>query len=428
MAQTHSWIADPLIAEGLNPTIAALIAQTLIIIAILLLSYVANFVAKRIILTGIARVIATTETRWDDILLEEQVFDRLSHLAPALVIYACTGIAFPEQADLQDVLARIAIAYMILVAAVVVDALLNGLLEIYRTLEISKTRTIKSYVDVAKLVVYLITAILVLAALLDRSPWAFLSGLGALTAVIMLVFKDTIMGFVASVQLIGHNLVKRGDWIEMPSYGADGDVVEIGLNTVKVQNFDKTMSTIPTYALISGTFKNWRSMFDSKGRRIKRAIVIDMHSIKVCSEELLDRFARVRLIAGLVNEKRAELETHNAELDIDPDIKINSRRLTNVGLFREYIKAYLKENEYVIKDTSDKTFLVRQLPPGEHGLPIEIYVFLSDTDWVGYEEKMADIFDHLLSVVHEFELSVFQVPTGADFRSLLSENGEAGTN
>jgi miniconductance mechanosensitive channel len=205
-------------------------------------------------------------------------------------------------------------------------------------------------------------------------------------------------------------------------------VVEIGLNTVKVQNFDKTMSTIPTYALISGTFKNWRSMFDSKGRRIKRAIVIDMHSIKVCSEELLDRFARVRLIAGLVNEKRAELETHNAELDIDPDIKINSRRLTNVGLFREYIKAYLKENEYVIKDTSDKTFLVRQLPPGEHGLPIEIYVFLSDTDWVGYEEKMADIFDHLLSVVHEFELSVFQVPTGADFRSLLSENGEAGTN
>ncbi len=426
MAQTHSWIADPLIAEGLNPTIAALIAQTLIIIAILLLSYVANFVAKRIILTGIARVIATTETRWDDILLEEQVFDRLSHLAPALVIYACTGIAFPEQADLQDVLARIAIAYMILVAAVVVDALLNGLLEIYRTLEISKTRTIKSYVDVAKLVVYLITAILVLAALLDRSPWAFLSGLGALTAVIMLVFKDTIMGFVASVQLIGHNLVKRGDWIEMPSYGADGDVVEIGLNTVKVQNFDKTMSTIPTYALISGTFKNWRSMFDSKGRRIKRAIMIDMHSIKVCSEELLDRFERVRLIAGLVKEKRAELETHNAELDIDPDIRINSRGLTNVGLFREYIKAYLNEKEYVIKD-SDKTFLVRQLPPGEHGLPMEIYVFLDDTDWVGYEEKMADIFDHLLSVIHEFELSVFQIPTGADFRSLLSQNGEPGT-
>ena len=426
MAQTHSWIADPLIAEGLNPTIAALIAQTLIIIAILLLSYVANFVAKRIILTGIARVIATTETRWDDILLEEQVFDRLSHLAPALVIYACTGIAFPEQADLQDVLARIAIAYMILVAAVVVDALLNGLLEIYRTLEISKTRTIKSYVDVAKLVVYLITAILVLAALLDRSPWAFLSGLGALTAVIMLVFKDTIMGFVASVQLIGHNLVKRGDWIEMPSYGADGDVVEIGLNTVKVQNFDKTMSTIPTYALISGTFKNWLSMFDSKGRRIKRAIMIDMHSIKVCSEELLDRFERVRLIAGLVKEKRAELETHNAELDIDPDIRINSRGLTNVGLFREYIKAYLNEKEYVIKD-SDKTFLVRQLPPGEHGLPMEIYVFLDDTDWVGYEEKMADIFDHLLSVIHEFELSVFQIPTGADFRSLLSQNGEPGT-
>lgn len=421
MAQIHGWMTDPLIAEGLSSTFAELIAQTLIIIVVVLLSYFANLVAKRIMLTGIATVIARTATQWDDIFLQQHVFDRFSHLAPALVIYACAGIAFPQQANLQNMLERVAIAYMILVTAVVVDALLNGVLEIYQTLEIAKTKTIKSYVQVVKLIVYLITAILVLATLLDRSPWAFLSGLGALTAVIMLVFKDTIMGFVASVLLISHDMVKRGDWIEMPGYGADGEVTDITLNTVKVQNWDKTISTIPTYALISGTFKNWQGMTDSKGRRIKRAIVIDMLSIKVCSEELLDRFERVRLISGYVKHKRAQLREHNAEYEIDADVKINTKGLTNVGIFRKYIKAYLKENPNLTQRPG-MTFLVRQLPPGEHGLPMEIYVFTNTTEWVAYEDIMSDIFDHLLSVIQEFELSVFQVPTGSDFRSLVSHN------
>lgn len=423
MAQIHGWITDPLIAEGMSSTFAALIAQTLIIIVVVLLSYFANLVAKRVILTGVATVIARTATQWDDILLQQHVFDRFSHLAPALVIYACTGIAFPEQANLQNLLERVAIAYMILVTAVVVDALLNGVLEIYQTLEIAKTKTIKSYVQVFKLVVYLITAILVLATLLDRSPWAFLSGLGALTAVIMLVFKDTIMGLVASVLLISHDMVKRGDWIEMPSYGADGEVTDITLNTVKVQNWDKTISTIPTYALISGTFKNWQGMTDSKGRRIKRAIMIDMLSIKVCSDELLDRFERVRLIGGHVKTRRAQLRKHNAQLNIDADVKINTKGLTNIGIFREYIKAYLRENPNLTQ-RQGMTFLVRQLAPGEHGLPMEIYVFTNVTDWVAYEDIMSDIFDHLLSVIQEFELSVFQVPTGSDFRSLVSHNRE----
>lgn len=421
MAQIHGWMTDPLIAEGLSSTFAELIAQTLIIIVVVLLSYFANLVAKRILLTGIATVIARTATQWDDIFLQQHVFDRFSHLAPALVIYACAGIAFPQQANLQNMLERVAIAYMILVTAVVVDALLNGVLEIYQTLEIAKTKTIKSYVQVVKLIVYLITAILVLATLLDRSPWAFLSGLGALTAVIMLVFKDTIMGFVASVLLISHDMVKRGDWIEMPGYGADGEVTDITLNTVKVQNWDKTISTIPTYALISGTFKNWQGMTDSKGRRIKRAIVIDMLSIKVCSEELLDRFERVRLISGYVKHRRAQLREHNAEYEIDADVKINTKGLTNVGIFRKYIKAYLKENPNLTQRPG-MTFLVRQLPPGEHGLPMEIYVFTNTTEWVAYEDIMSDIFDHLLSVIQEFELSVFQVPTGSDFRSLVSHN------
>ena len=423
MAQMYNWITDPLIAEGMNPTVAALIAQSLIIIAVLMLSFAANFVAKRIILTGIAEVIARTETRWDDILLEQHVFDRFSHLAPALVIYACTGFAFPEQQNLQDFVERFAIAYMILVAAAVTDALLDGVIEIYRTLDISKTRPIKTYIQVGKLIVYLITGILVLATLLDRSPWAFLSGLGALTAVIMLVFKDTIMGFVASVQLISNNMLKRDDWIEMPSYGADGEVTDITLNTVKVQNWDKTISTIPTYALIAGTFKNWQGMTDSNGRRLKRAIMINMLSIKVCSEELLDRFERVRLIGGYVKQRRAELREHNAEYDIDADVKINTKGLTNVGIFRKYIKAYLAENPDLTQRPG-MTFLVRQLPPGEHGLPIEIYVFTNTTEWVAYEDIMSDIFDHLLSVIQEFELSVFQVPTGADFRALLSHDSQ----
>jgi len=417
MPQVLQLVKEFLILEGVSKAIAPFLARSLIIIGILALSFLANFLAKSILLRWINFVIAKTETNWDDIILEKKVFNRLSQLAPSLVIYAFIEVAFPDIVGVQDAIRRIAIAYMIIVTAIVIDAFLNAVVAIYNTSSVAKSRPIKSYVQVAKIFVYLITIVLVITTLLDRSPWAFLSGLGALTAVIMLVFKDTILGFVASIQLVSYDMVRQGDWIEMPKYGADGDVIDVTLNTVKVQNWDKTISTIPTYALVSDTFRNWRGMQDSGGRRIKRAIVIDLNTIRFCSEEMLERFEKVRLIRDYIKQKRVELKAHNEKYSIGSDVAINIRRLTNVGTFRAYIVAYLKQHP---KIRQNMTFLIRQLPPSDKGLPIEIYVFSADQVWANYEGIQADIFDHLLAVVPEFGLRVFQSPSGEDIRAALS--------
>jgi miniconductance mechanosensitive channel len=229
----------------------------------------------------------------------------------------------------------------------------------------------------------------------------------------MLVFKDTILGFVASVQLLRNDMVRRGDWIEVPKFGADGDVIDITVATVKVQNWDKTISMVPTYALISESFKNWRGMSESGGRRIKRAIHIDMNSIELCTPKMLDRFERMELITDYVRERRKEIDEHNRKHGVDSNEHVNGRHMTNVGTFRAYVVAYLKQNPKV---RQDMTFIVRQLPPEATGLPIEIYVFSSDQVWANYEAIQADIFDHLLAVLPEFGLRVYQYPGGADLR------------
>lgn len=416
-------LEEILVSKGVSSIIVSFLARVIIVLGIVALSFVANYAAKGFILRWIKILIAKTETQWDDIFLEKKVFNRLSQLAPALVIYFCAAIAFPEKGNVQDAIKRVAIAYMILVTAIVLDGFLNAVVEIYRSLAVSKKRPIKSYVQVAKIVIYIITAILVITTLLNRSPWAFLSGLGALTAVIMLVFKDTILGFVASIQLVSHDMVRQGDWIEMPKYGADGDVIDITLNTVKVQNWDKTISTIPTYSLVSETFRNWRGMSESGGRRIKRSFSIDLNSISFCSEEMLDQFEKVRLISGYIHQKRAELKAYNEKYNIGADIVVNARRLTNIGTFRAYVIAYLKEHPKVHQQM---TFLVRQLPPTESGLPLEIYVFSNDQVWSNYEAIQADIFDHILAVVPEFGLQVFQHPSGVDIRHALERFGGTG--
>lgn len=416
MPQVLQLVEEFLILERISKAIAPILARSLIIIGILILSFLANFLAKSILLRWIKYVIAKTETNWDDIILEKKVFNRLSHLAPSIVIYTFAEVAFPDIVGVQDAIRRVAIAYMVVVTAIVVDAFLNAVVAIYNTSTVAESRPIKSYVQVAKIFVYLITVVLVITTLLNRSPWAFLSGLGALTAVIMLVFKDTILGFVASIQLVSYDMVRQGDWIEMPKFGADGDVIDVTLNTVKVQNWDKTISTIPTYALVSDTFRNWRGMQDSGGRRIKRAIVIDLNTIRFCNEEMLDRFEKVRLIREYIKQKQVELKAHNEKYSIDSEVAINIRRLTNVGTFRAYIVAYLKQHP---KIHQNMTFLIRQLPPSDKGLPIEIYVFSNDQAWAKFEGIQADIFDHLLAVVPEFGLRVFQSPSGEDIRAAL---------
>jgi miniconductance mechanosensitive channel len=305
--------------------------------------------------------------------------------------------------------------YIIVIGMLVLDALLNAILEIYQNFEVSNEVPIKGFVQVFKIGVYFLGGILIIAIILDKSPLYLFSGLGALTAVLMLVFKDVILGFVAGIQLSANKMIANGDWIEMPQYGADGDVLEVALTTVKVQNWDKTITTIPTYALISGSFKNWRGMSESGGRRIKRAVNLDMSTVKFCTDEMLKRISSIQYISAYLDRKMKEIAEDNSAKKFDESSPANGRRLTNIGTFRAYVIEYLKHHPMI---SQEMTFLVRQLAPTEHGLPLEIYIFCKDKVWANYEAIQSDIFDHVLAVIPEFDLKVFQNPTGNDFKRL----------
>ena len=400
----------------MGASLAFFSARGIAVAVVLILSAAANLVAKRYILAAISYAITRSKSTWDDAVLRQRTLDRLAHLAPAVVIFIFTPIALEGMETTIAVIRGATQIYMIIILMLVLDSLLNTAEEIYQEFEASKEVPIKGFVQVLKLIVYFLAAIFVISILLNKTPIFLLSGIGALTAVLMLIFRDAILGFVAGIQLSANKMVANGDWIEMPNYGADGDVIEVSLTTVKVQNWDKTITTIPTYALISESFKNWRGMAESGGRRIKRAVNIDMSSIKFCNGEMLERFAKIQYISEYIEHKKHELEAFNQSINVDNTSLVNGRRMTNVGTFRAYVKAYLNNHPDINKDM---TFLIRQLPPTEHGLPIEIYVFSKDQVWANYEAIQADIFDHILAVVPEFDLRVYQNPTGADFRTLI---------
>jgi miniconductance mechanosensitive channel len=378
-------------------------------VGVALAAGVANFVAKRIFLTILSIIIRRTKTTWDDALLERHVLHRAAHVAPALVFFWSAG-AFPA---IQIIIQRLAIVYILVVAGLVFSAFLNAVADVYTTLEVSRNRPIKGFLQVIKIVGGVFLAVVAIAAAFNQSPLGMLGGLGALTAVIILVFKDTILGLVASFQISTTDVVRVGDWIEIPQYAADGDVIDVSLHTVKVQNWDKSISVIPTYALVSGTFKNWRGMLESDGRRIKRAVTIDMNTIKFCDEPMLQRYSRYQRLTEYVERKREELARYNKEHQVDTSELINGRRLTNIGTFRAYVYAYLKNHPGIHQQM---TIMVRQLQPTEHGLPIEIYAFATDNEWSNYEQLQADVFDHILAVVPLFDLSVYQRPSGRDIQ------------
>jgi len=408
----RNWIIN----QGLATTAADYISRGLILVLILCLSFLAYFIAKHFILKGIATVISKTETNWDDVILKKKVFNRIAHLAPAIVIYKFISVPFIGYDWLISVINGAALIYMIIMVMLAVDALLNAFLAIYNTYEVSNRIPIKGFIQVFKIIIYFTSAIFIISILLNKTPIFLFSSLGALTAVLMFIFKDSILGFVAGIQLSANRMVAYGDWIEMPKYGADGEIIDIALTTVKVQNWDKTITTIPTYALISESFKNWRGMSEADGRRIKRSISIDMSTIKFCDDEMLDRFSKIQYISEYIKSKKIELQERNQRKGVDTSSMVNGVRMTNIGTFRAYIKALIQHNPMVNKEM---TCLTRQLAPTEHGLPIEIYVFSKDKVWANYENIQADIFDHILAVVGEFDLRVFQDPSGGDFRKLL---------
>ncbi len=391
-------------------------AVTLTIFSVLLLAIVANFFAKKYLVSLVKRVAARTDFQWDDILVDRRVFRNLAHLAPAITIYLLIPVVLVGYPDFSNTILSITQIYVIIVFILLIDSLLNSILDIYQMGSYSREIPIKGFIQVTKIIIYFLGFIFIISIVLDKTPWYLLSGLGALTAVLMLIFRDAILGFVAGIQLAANKMVAEGDWIEMPKYGADGEVLEVALTTVKVRNWDKTITTIPTAALISDSFKNWRGMQESGGRRIKRSIHIDMNSITFCDEEMIERFSKIRYITQYIDKKKKELHEHNLKLQLENSNDPNGRRLTNVGTFRAYVAEYLKNHPMI---SQDMTFLVRHLDPTPDGLPIEIYVFSKDIVWANYESIQADIFDHILAILPRFDLRVFQNPSGGDFQKLL---------
>jgi len=395
---------------GFEKTLAGYLQSLIVIVIILLFSLIIDIIMKRIIVVSIRTYVTRSENEWDDIFMENKVFDRLAHIAPALVIYYSIHYAL-DIPILISIIRKISVIYIIIISLLVGNSFINSLHDIYLRFPISKDKPIKGYVQVLKLFLYMVTAIVLISYITSTTPYKLLAGLGALAAVLLLIFKDTILGLVASVQISANNLVKPGDWIEIPDRHTDGTVFEITLNTVKVRNFDNTISTIPTYALVSESFTNWRGMEESEGRRIKRSINIDMKSVRFLDEEMINNLRKIQILRPYIEERLAEIQKYNEEHQIDPASLVNGRRMTNLGTFRKYIETYLAQLPMINKKL---TLMVRQQDPTDKGIPLEIYAFSADKSFVNYENLQADIFDHLLAVIPEFQLRVFQSIKGED--------------
>ena len=402
----------------MNDTIAKLVSgfnnliqnDLIFIFIILCLSIISYLITKFILLNIASRFFRKTSTQIDDILIDNGFLGRLSYFVPLIVIYYMIGYKFGN----IDLISRLIYASFSIIGISVIHSILSSVNEIYSNSRFSDRLNIKSYIQILKLIVSLFGIIIIIAFLSNKSPWYLLSGLGALTAVLMLIFKDTILSFVSSIQITSSDLFKIGDWVEAPQFGADGDVIDIALHTIRIQNWDKTITTIPTHKLIDSSFKNWRGMNDSGGRRIKRSINIDLNSVKFCDSDMIERYKKINFLSDYINSKKTEIRSFNQTKNISDSI-LNGRALTNIGTYRAYIQQYLRNNSNI---HPDMTFLVRQLSPGNNGVPLEVYVFSNNINWVEYESIQSDIFDHLIASVKEFDLVLFQNPTGNDFRQI----------
>lgn len=406
-----NYIYDLLIANNIEVNVAGYLSVGILIFIIILVCIIADIIMKKVIIKLMSRIITRNNYRRTDILLRRKVFHRLALIIPPVIVF----LMAPSFGNVSSGIRLAASSYFMIVIVLVINALLDAINDIYRTYSISKVRPIKGLLSVVKIVVYIIIGIILIANLMGQSPLILLSGIGALAAVFSFVFKDSILGFIAGIQLTSNDMLRIGDWIEMTKYGADGDVIDVTLNTVKVQNFDKTIVTIPAYALVSDSFKNWRGMTEFGGRRIKRSIFIDVNSIGFCTPEMIERFKKIHYIRDYIVATENEILQYNTENNADIDVIINGKHMTNIGTFRAYIEYYLKNLPSLHKGMVP---MVRQLQPVENGLPLEIYAFTKDINWGNYERIQADIFDHIISVAGEFGLRIFQNPTGYDVKQI----------
>ncbi len=387
---------------GIEPTFFAMSISILIIIALTFI--IIHFVLHKIILKSIKKIDSKKRNLITSSLLEENLFQRLALVFQGLVVYWQANI-WIEKGSIYETLLIISSVWISIFGLLAIYSLIDKTFKTLHAATEVQFFAMRTIIQSIKLIFGIICFIYVISILADKSPVAILSGLGAMSAVLMLVFKDTILGFTAGLQLSTNKMVQIGDWIEMPKYGADGDVIDIGLNVVKVRNFDKTITTIPTYALVSDSFKNYRGMRESGGRRIKRAVKIDIKSIKFLDDEDIKRLEKANLLAPYLQAKQDEIKNYNEQNNFDLSVSINGRRLTNIGTLRAYLLTYLKNHPNINKDM---TIMVRQLAPTEYGIPLEIYCFTATTVWVDYENIQSDIFDHIFSVLGEFGIKSYQ--------------------
>ena len=405
------WLMAQFEDSGIDAVWAGLLVNLIGGLLLVFLSWLAYLVAKRVVLRAIRFLSSKTSSDWDNVLIEHKVFARLSNVVPALVAHVLAPVVFAGMESLAGFVQGLAKVYLVVVVLFTLQALINGLQTIYQRYDISKRMPIKGLLQAAMLVASFVGGVFIISIVMGREVGTLMAGLGAMVMGFLFVFKDAIMGLVAGIQVATNDTVRKGDWIEMKGHGIDGDVIDVSLTTVKVQNFDKTVLSIPTSKLITDACRNWRGMKDSGGRRIKRPIRIDMRSIRFADEVLLGKFQRFELLGDYLQSKLDEVNAHNQRANTDLSELVNGRRLTNIGTFRAYIMAYLKSHPQIRKD---RTFLIRQLAPGDNGLPIEIYIFTDTTVWAEYEAIQADIFDHLLAVIPEFGLAPFQNSTGKE--------------
>jgi len=411
-----NWV-DNLLVNGLNinPDKIFILRTVILFTLLIIICLFIGWISKKILNYIIPKLTSKTKTLWDDIIFNKKVLNAISNLLPAIIFNFYTPLIFSDFTFIVPFLIGITNIFIILVAVEIFNSLLNSATEILLQVEKFKDKPLKSFSQLGKILIYSITAILIISILINKSPLYLLSGLGAMAAILLLIFKDSILGFIASIQLSGNNMVRVGDWVTVSNYGADGDVIEINLTTIKVQNFDKTITTIPTYSFISDSFTNWRGMEESEGRRIKRALNIKIDSIKFCSNEMLEQYENYHLISNYITKKQTEINSYNTKNAVNKQELINGRHLTNIGVFRAYIEEYLKNNPTI---NNKMTCMVRQLPPTEYGVPIEIYAFSKSKDWAIYEANMADIFDHLFAATKNFDLEIFERPSGSDFKTV----------
>lgn len=410
-----------LITIGVDNIWADKLDNLSVLLLIMGVAFLSNVICRRVILRAVARLVKQTKATWDDIVFDDKVMVHISRMVAPILIYFTVPMAFPEHADssLLDFLRRLCLIYIIAVFLRFVSVFMAAVYHVYSEREQNKDKPIKGLLQTVQVLVFFVGSIIIISILINKNPMVLLTGLGASAAILILVFKDSIMGVVSGIQLSANNMLKVGDWISMPKYGANGTVIEVTLNTVKVRNWDNTIITIPPYLLVSDSFQNWQGMRESGGRRVKRSINIDMSSICFCTPEMLTKYRKIQLLKDYIDDTEKVVKEYNKEHHIDNSILVNGRRQTNLGVFRAYLTNYLKSLSTV---NQELICMVRQLQPTETGIPMELYFFALAKEWVPYEGVQADVFDHVLAIIPEFGLRVFQSPSGEDLRGLKMKN------